>query len=66
MSKVDVKIGADSISSSDEILVPSRLADVTLAFMEEYDAAVPEITPEKEKKIKEKAFSHNIHLCLCH
>lgn len=65
MSKVDVKIGADSISSSDEILVPSRLADVTLAFMEENDAAVPEITPEQEK-IKEKAFSHNIHLCLCH
>lgn len=55
MSKVDVKIGADSISSSDEILVPSRLADVTLAFMEENDAAVPEITPEQEK-IKEKAF----------
>lgn len=49
MSKVDVKIGADSISSSDEILVPSRLADVTLAFMEENDAAVPEITPEQEK-----------------
>ncbi|CAI4629592.1 ASN_collapsed_G0034890.mRNA.1.CDS.1 [Saccharomyces cerevisiae] len=56
MSKVDVKIGADSISSSDEILVPSRLADVTLAFMEENDAAVPEITPEQEKKLKRKLF----------
>ncbi|CAI4047009.1 hypothetical protein SUVZ_12G0060 [Saccharomyces uvarum] len=56
MSKVDVDIGADSISSSDEILIPSALADATLAFMEENDTAVAQITPEQEKKLKKKLF----------
>lgn len=67
MSKLEVEIGTDSISSSDEILVPSKLADVTLAFMEENDSAVPEITPEQEKKLKRKlAFLHDIYFCVCY
>lgn len=34
--------------------ITSRDADVTLAFMEKYDAEVPEITPEEEKKLSRK------------
>jgi MFS family permease len=34
--------------------ISSRDADITLAFLEKYNAEVPEITPEEEKKLSKK------------
>lgn len=66
ISKVEADIVAGSVSSTDdiqtppkrenEILIPSRHADATLAFMEENDASVAEITPEQEKRLRRKLF----------
>lgn len=37
--------------------INSRDADITLAFLEKYDAEVPEITPEEEKRLSRKVVS---------
>ncbi|GME78297.1 unnamed protein product [[Candida] boidinii] len=49
-------INEDTTKTTDESyrVIKSRDADVTLKFLEENDALVPEITPEQEKKLRKK------------
>lgn len=49
-------------SSEKHLVVTSRDADATLQFLEQYDAEVPEITPEQEKKLSRKVVT--IIICL--
>lgn len=49
--KIDIR---NTLTSSTPKHISSRDADVTLAFMREYDDEVPEITPEEEKKLSRK------------
>lgn len=44
-------------STQNQRIVTSRDADATLAFLEQYDDEVPEITPEQEKKLGKKVVS---------
>lgn len=52
--KEEITIHHSAGSDPNVLRISSRDADVTLAFLEKYDADVPEITPEEEKKLSRK------------
>ncbi|CEP64007.1 Yct1p LALA0_S10e00122g [Lachancea lanzarotensis] len=43
-------------SNAGEVIVPSRLADATLHFMEQHDSETPRIEENEEKRLKRKLF----------